>query len=80
MQTICFHNTGKARLKWGLLYKNGSFNKVFLSSKTIKTDVKSCLYRVIRSVQDAIFLLHTALAKEFLFFLPICVLQDISRS
>lgn len=78
MQTICFHNTGKARLKRWLLYKNGSFNKVFLSSKTIKTDVRNCLYRVIRSVQDAIFLLHTELAKQSLFFLPICVLQRIS--
>lgn len=82
MQTICFHNTGKARLKWWLLYKNGSFNKVFLSSKTIKTDVKNCLHRVIRSVQNVIFLLHTELAKEIFFFLflPICVLQHISTS
>lgn len=82
MQTICFHNTGKARLKWGLLYKNDSFNKVFLSSKTIKTDVKNCLHRAIRSVQNVIFLLHTVLAKEIFFFLflPICVLQHISTS
>lgn len=72
MQTICFHNTGKARLKWGLLYKNDSFNKVFLSSKTIKTDVKNCLHRAIRSVQNVIFLLHSVLAKEifFPFFFP----------
>lgn len=69
MQTICFHNTGKARLKWGLLYKNDSFNKVFLSSKTIKTDVKNCLHRAIRSVQNVIFLLHSVLAKE-IFFSP----------